>query len=209
MQNGEENRSFWRRLMASVYVHELPNIGETTCNIMQDFKADFVLTLPRNANEDEDAMFLSKSAEYLILCLLVLLSRTENRSEILYVAASPRFDQIRYCTTTENHPNSEPFEAIEIVSRTGDSRNAYSIERPMGRPRRRWEDNIKKDLREVEYDARDWIILARIGTDGRLIKNNTETDQEEEKELVGSLAEKKLPIEGCTGRNGEREKSSE
>ncbi|KAJ4433295.1 hypothetical protein ANN_15554 [Periplaneta americana] len=33
-------------------------------------------------------------------------------------------------------------------------------------------------------------------------KNNAETDQEEEMELVGSLAEKKLPTEGCTGRNG-------
>ncbi|KAJ4449959.1 hypothetical protein ANN_01366 [Periplaneta americana] len=32
---------------------------------------------------------------------------------------------------------------------------------------------------------------------------------EEEKEFVESLAEKKLPTEGCTGRNGEREKSSE
>ncbi|KAJ4431433.1 hypothetical protein ANN_20030 [Periplaneta americana] len=39
-------------------------------------------------------------------------------------------------------------------------------------------------------------------------KNVAETDQEEEKDLVGSLAEKKLPIEGCTGRNGEREESS-
>ena len=28
--------------------------------------------------------------------------------------------------------------------------------------------------------------------------------EEEEKELVGSLAEKKLPTEGCTRRNGER-----
>ncbi|KAJ4427601.1 hypothetical protein ANN_25249 [Periplaneta americana] len=34
------------------------------------------------------------------------------------------------------------------------------------------------------------------------------TDQKEEKELAGSLAEKKLPSEGCTGRNGERENSS-
>ncbi|KAJ4436212.1 hypothetical protein ANN_18842 [Periplaneta americana] len=33
-------------------------------------------------------------------------------------------------------------------------------------------------------------------------------DPEEENELVGSLAEKKLPTEGCTGRNGERKKSS-
>ncbi|KAJ4447028.1 hypothetical protein ANN_09016 [Periplaneta americana] len=34
------------------------------------------------------------------------------------------------------------------------------------------------------------------------------TKKEEEKELVESLAEKKLPTEGCSGRNGEREKSS-
>ncbi|KAJ4443036.1 hypothetical protein ANN_04686 [Periplaneta americana] len=38
--------------------------------------------------------------------------------------------------------------------------------------------------------------------------NDAETDHEEKKELVGSLGEKKLPTEGCSGRNGEREESS-
>ncbi|KAJ4428820.1 hypothetical protein ANN_25813 [Periplaneta americana] len=33
--------------------------------------------------------------------------------------------------------------------------------RPLGRPRRRWEDNIKMDLREVGYDDRDWINLPQ------------------------------------------------
>ena len=32
--------------------------------------------------------------------------------------------------------------------------------RPLGRPRRRWEDNIKMDLREVGCDPRDWIALT-------------------------------------------------
>ena len=32
--------------------------------------------------------------------------------------------------------------------------------RPLGRPRHRWEDNIKMDLREVGCDPRDWIYLA-------------------------------------------------
>ena len=32
--------------------------------------------------------------------------------------------------------------------------------RSLGRPRHRWEDNIKMDLREVGYDVRDWILLA-------------------------------------------------
>ncbi|KAJ4432168.1 hypothetical protein ANN_20784 [Periplaneta americana] len=50
----------------------------------------------------------------------------------------------------------------------GESRNAYRVlvgrpegKRPLGRPRRRWEDNIKMDLREVGYDDRDWIGLAQ------------------------------------------------
>jgi hypothetical protein len=33
--------------------------------------------------------------------------------------------------------------------------------RPPGRPRYRWEDNIKMDLREVGIDGVNWIRLAR------------------------------------------------
>ncbi|KAJ4438188.1 hypothetical protein ANN_14127 [Periplaneta americana] len=54
------------------------------------------------------------------------------------------------------------------VARMGESRNAYRVlvgrpegKRPLGRPRRRWEDNIKMDLREVGYDDRGWINLAQ------------------------------------------------
>ncbi|KAJ4429616.1 hypothetical protein ANN_21802 [Periplaneta americana] len=54
------------------------------------------------------------------------------------------------------------------VARMGESRNAYRVlvgrpegKKPIGRPRRRWEDNIKMDLREVGYDDRDWINLAQ------------------------------------------------
>ncbi|KAJ4429378.1 hypothetical protein ANN_21535 [Periplaneta americana] len=54
------------------------------------------------------------------------------------------------------------------VARMGESRNAYRVlvgspegKRLLGKPRRRWEDNIKMDLREVGYDDRDWINLAQ------------------------------------------------
>ncbi|KAJ4436783.1 hypothetical protein ANN_16915 [Periplaneta americana] len=54
------------------------------------------------------------------------------------------------------------------VARMGESRNAYRMlvgrpegKRPLGRPRRTWEDNIKMDLREVGYDDRDWINIAQ------------------------------------------------
>jgi hypothetical protein len=33
--------------------------------------------------------------------------------------------------------------------------------RPLRRPRRRWEDNIKMDLREIEIDVVNWIWLAQ------------------------------------------------
>jgi hypothetical protein len=33
--------------------------------------------------------------------------------------------------------------------------------RPLGRPRRRWVDNIKMDLRDIGWGGIDWIDLAR------------------------------------------------
>jgi hypothetical protein len=49
----------------------------------------------------------------------------------------------------------------------GEKRNAYRIsvgkpeeKRPLGRPRRRWVDNIKMDLRETRWDGMDWIDRA-------------------------------------------------
>ncbi|KAJ4441521.1 hypothetical protein ANN_11377 [Periplaneta americana] len=54
------------------------------------------------------------------------------------------------------------------VACMGESRNGYRVlvgrserKRPLGSPRRRWEDNIKMDLIEVGYDDRDWINLAQ------------------------------------------------
>jgi hypothetical protein len=34
--------------------------------------------------------------------------------------------------------------------------------RPLGRPRRRWEYNIKIDLREIGIDGANWIQLAQV-----------------------------------------------
>jgi hypothetical protein len=45
----------------------------------------------------------------------------------------------------------------------GEKRNAHRIlvGKPLGRPRRRWVDNIKMDLRETGWDGMDWIDLAQ------------------------------------------------
>jgi hypothetical protein len=49
------------------------------------------------------------------------------------------------------------------VVQKGETRNAYRIlvgkpegKRLLGRPRRRWVDNIRIDLREIEWDGVDW-----------------------------------------------------
>jgi hypothetical protein len=53
------------------------------------------------------------------------------------------------------------------VARMGEKRNAYRLlvgkperRRPLGRPRRRWVDNIRMDLVEVGWGDVDWIGLA-------------------------------------------------
>jgi hypothetical protein len=53
------------------------------------------------------------------------------------------------------------------VTRVGEGRGVYRVllgrsegKRSLGRPRRRWEDNIKTDLREIGIDETNWIRLA-------------------------------------------------
>jgi len=53
----------------------------------------------------------------------------------------------------------------------GVSRGVYRVlvgkpegKRPLGRPRRLWEDNIKMVLQEVGFGLMDWIELAQDGT---------------------------------------------
>jgi hypothetical protein len=64
------------------------------------------------------------------------------------------------------------------VARMGETRNTYRIlvgkpdgKRPLGRPRRRWVDNIKMDLREIGWDGRDWIELAQDRDQWRALVN--------------------------------------
>ena len=54
------------------------------------------------------------------------------------------------------------------VARMGEGRGVYRVlvgkhegKRPLGRPRRRWEDNIKMDLQEVGCGNVDWIDLVQ------------------------------------------------
>jgi hypothetical protein len=64
------------------------------------------------------------------------------------------------------------------VARMGEKRNAYRIlvgmpegKRPLGRPRRRWVDNIEMDLRGIGWDGGDWIDLAQDRDQWRALVN--------------------------------------
>jgi hypothetical protein len=64
------------------------------------------------------------------------------------------------------------------VTRMGEWRAVYRVlvgrpegKRAVGRPRHRWEDNIKLDLREIGIDEANWIQLARYRVQWRAFVN--------------------------------------
>jgi hypothetical protein len=65
------------------------------------------------------------------------------------------------------------------VARMREKRNAYRLlvgkpegKRPLGRPKRRWVDNIKMDLGEVGWSDVDWIGLAKDRNRWRALVNS-------------------------------------
>jgi hypothetical protein len=79
----------------------------------------------------------------------------------------------------------------------GEKRDAYEllvrksvIKRPLGRPKRRWVDKIKKDLRRVEFDDMDCIVMAQ--------------NRERQRSLVNTVLNLQIPLNywnllsGCT-----------
>jgi hypothetical protein len=68
----------------------------------------------------------------------------------------------------------------------GEDRGVYRVlvrkpegKRPLSRPRRRWEDNIKMDLQEVGGVSGDWMELAQ--------------DRESWRTLVGTVRNFRIP----------------
>jgi hypothetical protein len=54
------------------------------------------------------------------------------------------------------------------VALVGEERKVYKVlvgkpegKRPLGRPRRRWEDGIRMDLRDIDWGSVEWIQLAQ------------------------------------------------
>ena len=81
------------------------------------------------------------------------------------------------------------FQDLDIsthVVRMGEDRGMHRVlvgkpegKRPLGRPRRRWEDNIKMDLQEVGGAREDWMELAQ--------------DRDRWRALVGTVRDFRVP----------------
>jgi hypothetical protein len=92
--------------------------------------------------------------------------RKLNNDELLSLHSSPNVVRV-----TE----SRKMRWAGHVALKGEGRDVYRFfvgrfesKRPLGRPRRRWEDNIKMDPREIGIEA-NWIPLAQAGSNGRLL----------------------------------------
>jgi hypothetical protein len=64
------------------------------------------------------------------------------------------------------------------MARMGEVRDAYNVlvgrsegRRPLGRPRRRWEDGIRMDVGEVGFRDVDWMHLAQDRDRWRALAN--------------------------------------
>ena len=72
------------------------------------------------------------------------------------------------------------------LARVGEGRGVHRVlagkpegKRPLGRPRRRWEDNIKMDLQEVGGSCGDWMEMAQ--------------DRDRWRALVGKVRKLRVP----------------
>jgi hypothetical protein len=87
----------------------------------------------------------------------------KNQREVTFVSRSPKRRRMRWA----GH-----------VACMGEVRGAYNIlvgrpegRRPLGRPRLRWEDNIRMDLRETVFGDVDWIHWAQDRDRWRVLVN--------------------------------------
>jgi hypothetical protein len=87
------------------------------------------------------------------------MDRGENYNELHSLYSSPNIVGVI---------KSRKMRWAEHVARMGEGRGVYKVlvgrpegKRPLGRPRRKWEDNIKMDHREIGIDGANWIQLAQ------------------------------------------------
>jgi hypothetical protein len=82
------------------------------------------------------------------------------------------------CTLQEILIGSKRMRWASHIARIRAMRNTYRIlavqhegKRPRGRPRRRWEDNVRMNLMEIGWEGAGWIHLAQVRDQWRTLLN--------------------------------------
>jgi hypothetical protein len=98
----------------------------------------------------------------------------ENRDEVIGGWRKPHIEELHYLYSSPSiirMIKSRRMRWIRHVAHMTNKRNACRIlvgrqdgKRPLGRPRYRWEDNVKMGFREIGWCGMDWIDLA-VGRD--------------------------------------------
>jgi hypothetical protein len=90
-----------------------------------------------------------------------------------------KFWMFKSMATRDSSSSILVFQSLYEVARMGEKRNVYRLlvgkpggKRPLGRPRRRWIDNIKMDLLEIGVNVVDWIGLAQDRYSWRALVNS-------------------------------------
>jgi hypothetical protein len=92
------------------------------------------------------------------------------RDEVIADLRKLHNEELNYLYSTEyfSGDRNEKNEMVGNVARVGEGKGAYRVlvgkpegKRQLGKPRRRQEDNIEKDIQEVGYVGIDWIDLAQ------------------------------------------------
>jgi hypothetical protein len=85
-------------------------------------------------------------------------------SRVLRKMFGPKMDEVTEEWRKLHNEKNEMGEACSVDGGRGVYRvlvGKHERKRPLGRPRRRWEDNIKMDLQEVGCGVMDWVKLAQ------------------------------------------------
>jgi hypothetical protein len=102
----------------------------------------------------------------------VTLNRREKSLEIFKLSTISLYnDELHSLYTSQNIVRvikSRKLRWVGHVARMGEGRGVYRVligraegKRPLERPRHRWEDNIKLDLREIRVDGANWLRVAQ------------------------------------------------
>ena len=86
-------------------------------------------------------------------------NHTDNKSVLQYIRYKYTLLLAQYCSGDKIRRMGWGEYVAHMVERRGEGKPEGN--RPLGIPRRRWKDNIKMDLQEVECRGTDWIELAQ------------------------------------------------